>query len=551
MRILKKKWLWLIAIIVVIVVIVIISLNSNKESNYLTEQASIQNLKQTVEVTGSVEAADDIDLNFTTIGTIYDVAVKIGDQVKAGQTLVRLSAGNVGSQVEDARASLAIANNDLEQLLAGVSTQDLQVTEDEVASANTNYETAVDELANLEKTKEEEMNSLRGIALNTLSHKYFVIQYSLDVVYDAILDNDSTYLLTKDGDSLVSAKTNYDAADDDNDQVKTLIDLATASGDENDILTALDYLVLTLEETQAALNETFDVMAEVINNSTYTTTVVNTLKTNLNTQSSAVNTAIATVQDAADDLRIRRLYYETAIINAENSIKANLASLNLAEAKLDLKKAPPRDFEISTYEAKVRKAQATLNRYLSDYAETIIKAPVDGIITEINFDKGEQTSLSQPVVSMIGLSNMQVKVDVPESDITKIEIGDEVSMILDAFSSEDIFVGTVTFVDPAATNIDGVVYYKVTINFNEKDDRLKSGMTADITIATETKENVLVVPSRAIVYRENAKYVQLLDNNVIVEREVTTGLRGDDGMIEILAGLTVGEEVITFIQESK
>ena len=109
------------------------------------------------------------------------------------------------------------------------------------------------------------------------------------------------------------------------------------------------------------------------------------------------------------------------------------AQLDLAKAKLELKKTPARDFEIAEAEADLRSAQATLNRYLSDLAETVIRAPVAGLITDINFDKGEQTSLSEPIISMIGLSKMQIEVDVPESDITKIEIGDQVDITLDAF----------------------------------------------------------------------------------------------------------------------
>jgi len=152
---------------------------------------------------------------------------------------------------------------------------------------------------------------------------------------------------------------------------------------------------------------------------------------------------------------------------------------------------------------------------------------------------------------MIGLSTMQIEVDVPESDITKLAVGDQVAITLDAFSSDDKFLGTVTFIDPAATNIDGVVYYTTKVSFNEKDDRIKSGMTADLTISTDSKEGVLVVPSRAVIYREGKKYVQTYQNSILNEVEVTTGLRGDGGLTEIIGGLEEGIDVVTFIKKTE
>jgi RND family efflux transporter MFP subunit len=198
---------------------------------------------------------------------------------------------------------------------------------------------------------------------------------------------------------------------------------------------------------------------------------------------------------------------KTQISEKQNSVNSYKIAMELAQARLDLKNAPPRDFEISAAQANIKRAEATLNRYLSDWSGTVITAPVDGIVTEINFDAGEQSSMARPVVAMIGLSTLQIEVDVPESDVTKLAVNDQVEISLDAFSSSEKFIGTVTFIDPAATIIDGVVYYTTKVALNEKDERIKSGMTADLTISTDSRENILVVPSRAVIYREDKKYL--------------------------------------------
>jgi HlyD family secretion protein len=184
-------------------------------------------------------------------------------------------------------------------------------------------------------------------------------------------------------------------------------------------------------------------------------------------------------------------------------------------------------------------------------SDTMIKAPVDGIITKITVDVGEQASASQPAISMIGLSNTQIKVDVPESDITKLKVGDTVEITLDAFGNDQIFNGTVTFIDPASTVISEVIYYKVTVGFNVEDEKIKSGMTANLTILTNSKDNALVVPSRAVSARGDIRFVQVLENNKPVEKEVQVGLKGDDGLWEISSGLNAGEKIIISTKNGK
>ncbi len=547
----KRKFKWGIVIVIILVVIGVVFLNLSKKDTieYITANVAQQDIVQTVEVTGSVEAADDIDLNFTSTGTLLQMLVKVGQQVQKGETLAALSAGNAVSQVDNARAALDLARSQLDELLAGASTQDIGVSQEEKIQAETAYQTALDDLENLESTRSNELSSLQNTALNAMTDKYFVAQYSLDIVYDIIMDttaDDNLYV--SDIISLHQAKSYYNTANLDYNNLDVLINTAQTSGSQEDILAALDQLEIVLEEVSDTLTATFVVLLNIINNAVYTETVVTTHKASINTQSTAINTAIATVHDAASNIRTQDIYYSNQIIEANNNILSKLAALHLAQAKLDLKQAPPRSFEIAAQEAKVRQAQATLNKYLSDLAQTVIKAPVDGVVTKVNFDQGEQTSMASPVISMIGLSQLQIEVDVPESDITKIETGDAVIITLDAFSSDDEFVGTVTFIDPAATVINDVIYYKVKVSLDIANDKVKSGMTADLTIQTDSRIGVLAVPTRAVVYKDGKKYVQVLVNGQIEDKEVSTGLRGDDGFIEIMTGLSADEQVVTFIK---
>jgi len=200
----------------------------------------------------------------------------------------------------------------------------------------------------------------------------------------------------------------------------------------------------------------------------------------------------------------------------------------------------------------VAQANASLTLARANLNDAIIVAPTDGTITKKNFSVGEQSSLTTPTLEMIGKTNLEIKVDIPESDIAKVQIGQEVEITLDAFGPDQIFKGQVVFVDPAETKIQDVVYYKVTVQFSEQTtEGIKPGMTANVTICTAKKDQVLVVPARAVKSQNGDKYVTVLidaKKNTTEDKTVTVGLKGNEG-IEIVSGLETGEEVVTFIKQ--
>lgn len=551
MKFLRKKW-WLL-IILAVVIFAVYKLKTPTPTTYVTAVVESGSIKQTVEVTGQVESADDIDLNFKSSGIIQEILVSVGDEVVAGQRMASLRAGDVSAQVIDAQAAVDIAQSNLDKLLAGASNEDLLITEEELRAAEVAYNSAVDKLAGLESTRDRELADLQAAGLNTINDKYFIAKYALDIIQDSLLDDEADQnLRTYNSQALVDTENQYNQAKISYDNLKPIIDSLSQLSDSSLILSTLDNLESVLQDVAVALDNGFQVMQSSLASGTYTATVIDTWKSTLNTQSTTVNAAITSVRTASSNIRTKDIYYQNQITDANNTIQSSLSSLNLAKAKLNYKKADPRDFEISSAEANIRRAQATLSRILSQLADTIIKAPVDGTITKVNFDRGESSSITTPVISMIGLSNLQIEVFVPESDITKISLEDEVEISLDALDSDDLITGKITFIDPAATVINDVIYYKVKVNFNDQNEQIKSGMTADLTILTDHKDNVLVIPARAVIYKNNNKFVQILTaDNQVVDQEVSTGIKGDDGLIEIISGLTEGQAVITLINDGK
>jgi len=200
---------------------------------------------------------------------------------------------------------------------------------------------------------------------------------------------------------------------------------------------------------------------------------------------------------------------------------------------------------VEQYEAAIQKVKVNLYR-------TVLYSPIDGIISQRSVDLGEIIAVTDVVLTIIGEGGLELQADVPESDIVKVAVGQKATITLDAFSSDEEFEAEVVEIEPASTVIQDVVYYRVKLKFDGSDERIKPGMSADVDIKTDERNNVLMIPSRAVKTEGDQEYVEILkDGNLTEKINVKTGLKGDDGLIEITSGLKSGEKVITLSKNGK
>ena len=142
----------------------------------------------------------------------------------------------------------------------------------------------------------------------------------------------------------------------------------------------------------------------------------------------------------------------------------------------------------------------------------------------------------------------EVKVDVPETDVSKLSVGDSAEITLDAFGSDTQFSGKIISIDPASTEIQDVVYYRVRIALDQSDKDARPGMTANVTIVTERRSGALFIPFRAV--RSNgSRYVRVLENGLVREVPITLGMRADEGKVEVLEGLSEGQRVVVSVRK--
>ncbi len=246
--------------------------------------------------------------------------------------------------------------------------------------------------------------------------------------------------------------------------------------------------------------------------------------------------------------------YQKANYNRQHQLfsKGLISANDFEQARLTYQQA---EQQVQTSMQSVKKAETNLG-----YAT--ITAPIDGIVISKSVEEGQTVaaSFNTPELFTIAqdLTNMRVIADIDEADIGEVKEGERVSFTVDAYP-DDVFSGVVTQVRLEATTESNVVTYEVVISAKNADMKLKPGLTANVTIFTNEKNNVVSVPTKALKFTPNEKMltedqvvkdckgehkVWTLDGNTFTAHPVQVGITNGI-MTEITSGLKSGQKVIT------
>jgi len=536
---LKKKIIIIAVVIVILIVISLVVFKGKKELPYDFSIVERSDIVEEVSAIGTVKSAEDVDLRFEISGTVEKVYVSEGDEVKQGNRLIKLYTGKLYSQFLQAQASHNQAKAELNQFIAGASSEEIQVAEQVVENAR----------VVLEDTKAKSENDLiedYDDALDTFDNAYFNADKAMKKL-ETLFDENKLYkeyrsdLTFRDIQSKEDTKNKKLEADFAFENLKELVAAMRRNPSYDEIDNAFNPFLSYLRTIREALDAAGSLIDLVVLHSDYSRTQWDTDRDNIETGRIAINTAVSDTLSAQQVVASQKITNQTNINSAENTLAK--AEDDLAETKVG-----PRKVDIAVYSAKVDKARASVVELQQKLNDAVLEAPIDGIVSKVNVKIGETVTVGgDAVVSLIGASKFQIDVAIPEADIGKVKLGNPVKISLDAFP-EEAWPGQVAEMEPAETLIEGVVYYGVTVIFDKIDERVKSGMSADVTIETDRRENVISVPYRAIVYKEGKKRVRILEGKEMREVEVETGLKGSKGEIEIVSGINERDKVVTFIK---
>lgn len=569
--------------------------------------AKVENidLVQSVSETGQVVSDIDLKYGWESSGRVVSIIKRPGDLVKKGDVIAILEQTKARTRLNEGFASLASAQARLNVEFAGPSDYDRKKSEASVDQARATLEQRKIEL---EKTKSQADKTI-SIAKRNIESAENDLQKTeggeqSQIITDAyanLINTMKASVVTLrsaliDGDSVVGIDNGY--VNDDfevflnytylNQANTAYYEAKNAIQDAENKVVALsaqsDYFVIDstvsfVNKAASAIYSHLFYVQAVLNGTlpagNFTQTELDALKatiatartnataagTNTTKGSQAVSAARNSLSTYSIAYHRAQTDYEAAIKQAqadiaiaETMVQASEASLRSSEAQHDGFIAPPRYVDIAGLRADVARQAASVQGLRDDLAKTELIALADGIIGKLDIEVGETASQNQPVLTLIS-PTLSVKVDISESDISKLSLKDIAEITLDAFGDAVKLVGSVVSIEPGETEVSGVVYYKTTILINDyKGQDVRSGMTANVTVTTETKVGVLAIPQRGVLSEDGVSKVRVLidkKRGTFDIREVKTGLRGNNGMIEIVSGLNEGDEIVTFIKEKK
>jgi HlyD family secretion protein len=459
-----------------------------------TATVTRETLAATVQAAGNIQSHQTADLSFGQSGTVKKINVAVGDQVKAGDVLATLDTANLELQVRSAEVALKNAQDSLAQAKNPNTEQDIANARAKVDSAQAAYD-----------------NVAAGASQSQIVSAQAAVT-SAQAAYDAAVKSAAT-----SDSSLVSAAATLEKA-------QIAVQTAQAAYDK----IAWQGGVGATSQAAALQSATIDYNAA---KAAYDQ-VAATSKTDA---ASKVASAAAALQSAQANLA---------------SLKNQVTAADLASAKATLTQAQN---DLATLLAGsdantldiaqngVESAQIALDQARLSLAQAEVVAPFEGVITAVDAKVGQ--TASGTAFTIADLNHLEIVVNLAETDVNAVKADQAVEVTLDAVENVTLH-GTVSQIAPAGTTTSGVVNYPVTIALTDATtDTVKTGMTANLSIVTDERDNVLTVPSRAIKTVNKQKVVTVLFEGQQIQTPVQIGMNNDTST-EITGGLKEGDVVV-------
>ncbi|MCC7357397.1 efflux RND transporter periplasmic adaptor subunit [Candidatus Uhrbacteria bacterium] len=569
-----------------------------------------QTLITSVKGTGQVAGLREFVVSPEVSGRITAIHVKVGDKVSAGTPLVDLDRKNALRTMRDASQSMrdaqialasaqlefkesqkpvdsltliqaenayAKAKRDLADLQNGPTDYDVKQAEADVANAEfrirltdgsmpttvrDSYDSFVITLQDISHNLDQYLNdadSVLGIDSTITSMRY--IKYIS--LLDTSLKNTATQEYGRAKISILAASNAVKSLNAKNEDPSTI---------ENTRL----LVAQALDQSSAMLQHTSDALQASLTASDFSQSELDGLKnkiesdrSSISSKSSALLTGTQAIQKAKDSYESDRLSYQKTL-NSLEKIKAGATSSDIStaqervretEASLEALRSKPDSIDTALAKNSLEQRQSSLTsaqNKLADAQDALnsytVLAPFDGTIVALFFGISSDASPGSSVATLM-TSQKIVSVPLNEIDAAKVKNGQKATITFDAIDGLSL-TGEVILLSQIGTLTQGVVNYTVQIAFDSEDERIKSGMSASVSIITNVRPDVLVVPNAAIKTQNEQSYVEtletkntssttgLIESTIPPSRlPIETGISNDE-ITEVTSGLKEGEKII-------
>lgn len=392
---------------------------------------------------------------------------------------------------------------------------------------------------------------------------------------------DSAYSVARD--SFISLTENYTAASGNLDKEKLAVLLTQTQESARlmqDLCNAISNLLISsvtsadfsqsaLDAYKQSASSQETAMISLLNSLQSSRQALSNADLNSSSSDISTNASVANAQaslesaqnslvSAQNSLKQAQSDAQKSLDSANNEIASKKNSYESAQAQLDLKTAKPRSVELTSYYLQISTAEVNYQEALDNLAETEVKAPIDGVIAQVNKKAGDSVrdSDSGDTLATIITEEKLAVISLNEVDVAQVKVGQKAILTFSALEDLDM-TGTVVEIESIGTVSQGVVSYEVKIVLDAQDERIKPQMTVSADIIVDQSIDVLTVPNAAIKTDDSgASYVEVLDfkgepdaagitsSDPPTAQYVEIGL-ADDANTEIKSGLAEGNFVVT------
>lgn len=516
----KKRPKVFIPSIVVLVVLIMLFIPNSSDAEYELYTVEQKDFVQEVAVTGKVTPAEKVDLSFEVGGRIGEVNVVVGQKVTKGDVLAKLSNGEYAASLQKSQAQYLSERARLRELERGARPEEISI-------ATADVQVAAQNIAQAKLAVIEEMKDSYASADDAVKGK-------ADQVFRYPRSSNPELVFQVEGSTTLKSSIELQRLKVTEAFVKwqSLIGSVNASNlSEAQISEARSYTELVqrlLNDLNTALTSTGGNLNQDPAYAQY--------RTDISAGRSSVNASLQ------------------ALNSAVNTLRNNQSAFARAEEQLNIKKTGNTREEIDAQRANAQSAAAGVSSASASLNKTIIVAPFNGVVTRVAFKAGESVGSSDAIITVMSDSAFEIETNVSENDVPQLKAGQLAKVTLDALGDAVVFDAAVSAVDLSETIKDGVVTYKTRLQFLTRDERIKSGLTANVVIETDKRENVIKVPQTAIVIVKGKKNIKVAPANAdtwnaVIDKQATlvpvsTGGIDREGDIEIVTGAQVGEKIV-------
>ncbi|QTL96809.1 efflux RND transporter periplasmic adaptor subunit [Iocasia frigidifontis] len=477
-----------IGIFTILIVLLINTVSLAQSIPVRVVEAELKDLAEIKVVNGKIEPYKSIQISPEIGGIIDEVNVEVGDFVKKGQSLIVFDQDNLKAQLKQAEAAVELAQANLDMLENGATPEEIAQVEASYQSAMASFEGAKTGLEIIESIYHDKSDYKQQLTSSNTQ-----------------LESGRKQLSIAD-EQLNQARVAYNQASTDYERMKTLYNEGAITRKEfegvetqyKNAQSALKTAELGKEQAQINYNgalESYQIVEDVYQNP-------HSLKQQLD--------------------------------NARTQLEVARANLQTAEANLAKVKKGAREEERRSARASLKQSQASLELARIQFENSVVKSPNQGIISAVNVEVGEMLGAGTPVINLVDLDQVYVKVNVNADTLTRIKVGDQVSVDLLAFK-DGISQGEITNISPVIDQ--QAQAYPVKILLDNEDNKIYGGMFADVSFILNRAENTVVIPINAVLDLDGNPYVFAVDGDKVVKKEIEIGIINANEL-EVIDGIS-------------